>query len=967
MKTLGLDINTSGIAYSLYDDISLDIFGAGMLCYETDLECRTKNPNDTGSSKNRKRRECRSRRRQVARTKQRKRNLLNYLAKINFIPFDKISNSNSEVQSWNNLMSSNTDKPYSLLLRAIKGDISIQEFCKVLYFYTGHRGFKSSRKGNIENSDDGVIKKSISEMKVEMLNKNFKTLGEYFNSFSSHEKGYRSGNFYLDREMVCNEIETIFNAVNFPKLTEKVKEDIRKIIFFQRKLKSQKSLVGKCELEKNSKRCLKAYLIYQEFKCFEQINRIRIVEDKEERLLTDNEREFIYQKLKTYKEYSFSSLEKDLKVITNYHDIKNEKLKGNETSISLRKAIGEKWDEYSDIRKDNLVEFLVSFENEEKLVHSLMNGKWRFSQEEANNISKIAFNYDYAKYSRKAIVKLLPFLKMGLTVIESVNKVYNKVADEYNAQLLDRDMKYCKNRVVHRNYHNFKKMMDKIIQQYGVPDEIRVEMAREFGTTQKKREQIYFENKIRENENKKIEQQLFARGIKEPSNYDRKKMKLFNEQNDCCLYCGSVVDYDTSHVDHILPQSRTIDNSPNNLALGCQKCNDFKNNRTPYEAWGETDRWQEIVFRARKYYSKNRTKLNAVLREDGGEKEFGGDQLPNTNYSAKAIIDYLRYNFGKTTKIRNNYGKAVGEFRRIFGLNNILGYDEKNRYDLRHHVLDAIVVSLMDQKTITKMKYEIRNLEQYHFKSNRGYKIIHPLDGFCGYSLFEHVREKVMSVIIQHEIRHKINGQLFAETNYGQKNHNGEDKYTTRVALNVLTPENINKIIDKSLREKIRTEWNNSGCKTKKSNNKTVIVMPNKIKDHAGRDIKKIKIEAYVKKLLRIKNQNVGSEENWCFVVLKNDENKYRSVCISRYEAILNNGIPQHIVKNNEKIEFILFKNDTIKFENEHWVVCGISKTSDNTQELKLKKHFWRSYNQKDKNNCKRITSFKDIYKIIHV
>lgn len=56
---------------------------------------------------------------------------------------------------------------------------------------------------------------------------------------------------------------------------------------------------------------------------------------------------------------------------------------------------------------------------------------------------------------------------------------------------------------------------------------------------------------------------------------------ILERDNYKCCYCGKDEDYG---IDHILPLSKGGDNSPNNLATCCKKCNTIKNSRTPEEA-----------------------------------------------------------------------------------------------------------------------------------------------------------------------------------------------------------------------------------------------------------------------------------------------------------------------------------------------------------------------------------------------
>jgi 5-methylcytosine-specific restriction endonuclease McrA len=61
-------------------------------------------------------------------------------------------------------------------------------------------------------------------------------------------------------------------------------------------------------------------------------------------------------------------------------------------------------------------------------------------------------------------------------------------------------------------------------------------------------------------------------------------------QNNCCAYCGQVLQKGKTHVDHIRPVSKGGRSDRDNLCLACARCNLQKHDRTP-EEW--THRWYE--------------------------------------------------------------------------------------------------------------------------------------------------------------------------------------------------------------------------------------------------------------------------------------------------------------------------------------------------------------------------------------
>lgn len=83
------------------------------------------------------------------------------------------------------------------------------------------------------------------------------------------------------------------------------------------------------------------------------------------------------------------------------------------------------------------------------------------------------------------------------------------------------------------------------------------------------------------------------------------RMRTYIEQGGICPYCGkslgnihNVLCNDENYVDveHILPRSRSHDNSENNKILAHTKCNSAKGNQTPYE-YLNIQQWKNFVYR----------------------------------------------------------------------------------------------------------------------------------------------------------------------------------------------------------------------------------------------------------------------------------------------------------------------------------------------------------------------------------
>lgn len=88
------------------------------------------------------------------------------------------------------------------------------------------------------------------------------------------------------------------------------------VIYYQRPLKPQTELIGNCRFEKEEKVIPTSHPFFQEFRCWKQINNLFITSKTlignkyayQNRYLTADEKQAIYEKLQTQKEVGFSTV-----------------------------------------------------------------------------------------------------------------------------------------------------------------------------------------------------------------------------------------------------------------------------------------------------------------------------------------------------------------------------------------------------------------------------------------------------------------------------------------------------------------------------------------------------------------------------------------------------------------------------------------------------------------------------------
>jgi CRISPR-associated endonuclease Csn1 len=307
---------------------------------------------------------------------------------------------------------------------------------RILFQIAQHRGFlTNSRSTGNDEKEEGAIyigdekagKTGISETEKLIGDA---TLGNYLSSiYPTENVSYKDGlarirNRYTTRQMYINEFEKIWECQKqyHKELSGEMKEALggRKkegykkdgILFYQRPLRTQKFLVGKCTFEPSKTKCPASAIPFELFRAYQFINQIEC----NGKSLTTAEREIAFELLLSKEKPKFKEIRKRLKKTDanfNYED--DDTCPGTWTisNLSNKKFFDTKWFEFSANEQEDIWHVLHYFEDRDKLKEYAIN-KWGFDEEKANKISKFNLEDGYASLSRKAILNILPFLKIGM-------------------------------------------------------------------------------------------------------------------------------------------------------------------------------------------------------------------------------------------------------------------------------------------------------------------------------------------------------------------------------------------------------------------------------------------------------------------------------------------------------------------------------------------------------------------------
>ena len=851
--TLGLDIGSNSIGWALLNignkpsviDIGVRVFPEGV---DRDTKGAEK-------SKNATRREARGSRRIKRRRHLRRAKLIKTLKETGLLP-----SNNAQI---NDLL---TTEPYALRAKGLNERLELYEFGRVLFHINQRRGFKSNRKTGKAN-ESSKISKEAGELQEKINKANCRTLGEYFAQINPEEDRIRG--HYTFRSMYEEEFEKLWEKQQkfYPDIfTNDLRTEIRnEIIFYQRPLKPTEHLIGDCDLELSEKRCSRGDWYARRFRLLQDVNNLKILNpDGSEEKLTFEQREKLLKQLEQKKELTWDEIRKLLGLmktqIFNLEAGKMSKLKGDVFTAEMRKKSifgPKKWDVLDKCEKIQLNEWLVEMDDDE-LVEKL-SSEYDLNDEQIDRVLKISLPQGYTRFSRKAIIKLLEFMEQGALTSEAIAVVYpdrDKVEKgEILAKLpLPKDLR---NPIVNKALFEVRKVANAIIREYGKPKNIAIEMARDVKGSFKERQEIHFKILDNEKRNDEVRTKLIGDlNIHNPKRDDVIKYKLWEECNRQCPYTGKQIaqhqlfgDNPEFQIEHILPYSRSLDDSYMNKTLCCVIENRLKGNQIPYEFYNkDKEKYDQIKQRIKTLPWPKRQKF---LQKEIELDTCISRELNDTRYICKEVIKYLKQ---LGIYVRGTRGKITAELRHQWGLNNILdltGADMKNRDDHRHHAIDAAVVAVTNNE-------HLRRLAESKY-SHLEHGFAEPWDGFRA-----ELEEKNNQITVSHRVCRKVSGALHEETSYGPtglKDEKGQDIFVYRKKLEDLTIPKIGKIVDPVVRRLIerRLIKNSIDLSTNQKIPKEVWEKPlymKKTKSDKNIPIKKVRIREVFNNMIEIKNKD---------------------------------------------------------------------------------------------------------------
>lgn len=799
-----------------------EILAAGSWCFDAPEEDKTRTP------KNQTRRTFRLQRRTIRRRQQR----MDAIRKL-FYEHGLLPSALSDV-----LHRPNYD-PWELRAKGLDKPLKPLEFALALAHIAKHRGFKSNAKnpGVTEDKEEKGMLEALQATREHL--KKYRTFGEMLDRDPDYQKRKRNRDGIYDRtplrDDLAHEARLIFakqRELGQVYATEELEKAFMDKAFSQRPMQDSEALLGNCRFEPEEKRTAKLAPSFELFRLLSKLNTLRLTDnaltDRQERRLTPEEIALILPHLGKKTARLLVKTAKQIMQIpegwsfTQFPTAEDEKLdiaarKGESMAgmALFRKIFGETlWHELQTIPEvlDRVAHNLSFFETQEKIEAKIREQGLKPAIEEA--LLQALDEGKFLKFkgaghiSAKAARKLIPALKQGKHYDEACTEAgYNHSASRSDGkQLLTKEdfksamddvREEIANPIARKAFSEGMKQLWAMRQNWGLPGEIRIEIARDVGNSAKKRAEI--ERDIKQtNAQRDKEYQEICKELKkkEVSGETLLRYRLWKEQNSRCLYTDTyialqdlVAGTNKVQVDHILPWSRFGDDGFRNKTLCFAEANQEKKNRTPYE-WmeGDPQRWQKFVECVQQCSSMKSSKKRLFLLQNAKEREEGFRErnLNDTRYAARlfaqaASLLYPEAERGKVEGSRRRVGVRPGKvtalLRRAWGLNKLKKDEETGERlpDDRHHALDAMVVAATTEGELQRLTKACKKAEEMGSARLFG-EMSEPWEGFR-----EDVRAQFEKILVARPERRRARGKLHDATIRSVRQRPGGEGEVTKV------------------------------------------------------------------------------------------------------------------------------------------------------------------------------------------
>ena len=400
--------------------------------------------------------------------------------------------------------------------------------------------------------------------------------------------------------------------------------------------------------------------------------------------------------------------------------------------------------------------------------------------------------------SAKAARALIPPLGRGLVYSDACKEVGYDHSARVEVKLED-----VRNPVARKAVTEMLKQVRALIKEFGLPDFIHVELARDIGKSAEERDKISKGIEDRNKQRDKLRNELAEILARQPNLEELIRYELWKEQNGRCLYTDDQIspdwiaaDDNRVQIDHILPWSRFGDDSFMNKTLCMAHANQAKHGRTPFEWFSQDGRdWAAFAARVEGCKEmKGRKKGSFYLRKNAQEVEerFRNRNLGDTRYATRLLLDMLAriYPVDGKRHVLARPGALTAKLRRAWGVEDLKkDASGKRLEDDRHHALDAIVLAATSEARLQELTKAAQEAERQGKARGFDFEHVPSPPGFR-----DAVRTAVANVFVSRAERHRARGESHAATVKQVREVDGASVVFERKAVEKLTLADLDNI-----------------------------------------------------------------------------------------------------------------------------------------------------------------------------
>lgn len=230
-----------------------------------------------------------------------------------------------------------------------------------------------------------------------------------------------------------------------------------------------------------------------------------------------------------------------------------------------------------------------------------------------------------ARFSSKTLKLIGELVNQGKP-LPLLAPVLRRKNEKDNLEALNRYLLEIRNPLVRHRLTQFARLFKAMLDnpKIGRPDFVVVEAIRSLAMSDNEKSKHTALQGHREGENDKAFQFWRGAGISSPGNRRIQAYKLWLEIDKTCPYCLEPIDLlrlrvddeesqevdiqNAVEIEHIVPKARVVCNEFYNLTLAHSRCNDFKRNQTPNEAYRHNPagwpKWEELTRKWQEWFTR---------------------------------------------------------------------------------------------------------------------------------------------------------------------------------------------------------------------------------------------------------------------------------------------------------------------------------------------------------------------------